>query len=92
MRSWDQSSVAINKKFFSTSKCLCYTDWAFNSVSLLISLQLKAKTQLAKHRPRKQEQTVNLGVTDLFNKRIVTKTVDQLKGDAKTIKGNCKHA
>ena len=40
----------------------------------------------------KKYKTVNLGETDVFNKRIVTKMADQLKGDDKTIKGNQKYA
>ena len=60
------------QKGFSTLSCLCYTDLAFKSVSLLISLKLKAETHLAKHRPMNQLKTVNLGETDVFNKRIVT--------------------
>ncbi len=31
-------------------------------------------------------------IIDVFNKNLVTSTADQLKGDAKTTKGNLKHA
>ena len=44
MWSWDRSSAAINKKFFSTFVYFCYTDKAFLSVSLVINSQLEAET------------------------------------------------
>ncbi len=40
----------------------------------------------------KRVKNSKLKRTDVFNKRLVTKTADQLKEDAKTIKGNRKLA
>ena len=40
----------------------------------------------------KRVKNSKLKRTDVFNKRLVTKTADQLKGNAKTIKGNRKLA
>ena len=64
-----------------------------NQNSLIINqFAFKSRNPFSKANIHETEKNSKLKRTDVFNKRIVTYTANQLKVDAKTIKGNWKHA
>ncbi len=91
MRSWDRASVAINKKFFFTFNCLYNRDLHLNLINIT-QLSIKGRNVFNKANIDERVKNSKFKRTDVFNKRLVTKTADQLKGNAKTIKSNREHA
>ncbi len=91
MRSWDRTSVAINIKIFSPL-IVSVIEILHSKLFNINQFSIKCRNVFNKANKDELVKNSKLKITDVFSKRLVTKTADQLKGDAKTIKGNQKQA
>ena len=73
MKSWDRSSVAINKKFFSTFNCLCY---------IIDQSAIENRNPFNKAYTDETVENSKYRRTDVFYKQIVTKLANQFPKDA----------